>query len=40
MQKLQKEMSYKQTNRQKDGHVIAKGYNFLLSRGPKSQNEK
>ena len=43
MQKLKKKKKKKkncrQTYRQKDGHDIVKGYNFPLSRGPKSQSE-
>ena len=38
--KKKKKKNCRQTYRQKDGHDIVKGYNFQLSRGPKSQSEK
>ena len=37
--KKKKKKNCRQTYRQKDGHDIVKGYNFPLSRGPKSQSE-
>ena len=37
--KKKKKKNCRQTYRQKDGHDIVKGYNFQLSRGPKSQSE-